>query len=153
MVLHDGPSRLRLDLLSGDLLDGPVSIRIRVDRLDWSEWTWTALRRLRDSVANGRLAPQPVARCGRRDRLILALRCWDARQTGASHRDLAALLVGPARARAEWRSDSDHLRSRVRRVLRGAENMIAYGWRTLLAPVAGREEQAFTIDAGGRMAG
>ena len=45
MVLHDGPSRLRLDLLSGDLLDGPVSIRIRVDRLDWSEWIWTALRR------------------------------------------------------------------------------------------------------------
>jgi len=135
VVLHDGGSHLRFDVRSGSVLAGPVALQIVFERLDRADQGWAALRRLRETIGMGRLAARPALRGAAACRAIAALRCWDARRAGASHRDLAELLVGPERTRAEWRGASDHLRSRVRRSVRFAEAMIFGGWRALLAPV------------------
>lgn len=134
VVLHDGASHLRLDVRAGFALDGAVRIHIVLDRLDRADCTWAALDRLRETIATGRLARRPLLQGERCLRAVTALRCWDARQTGASQRDMAALMVGPARARSEWNMSSDYLRSRVRRALRFAEEMVEGGWQRLLDP-------------------
>lgn len=134
VVLQDGASHLRLDVRAGFALDGPVSIQIVFDRLDRADCTWAALDRLRETIATGRVARRPLLQGERCLRAVAALRCWDARQEGASQREMAALMVGPARARSEWNMSSDYLRSRVRRALRFAEEMVEGGWQTLLDP-------------------
>jgi len=72
----------------------------------------------------------------RAGRWILALRAQDARSAGASQRDIAELLFGTARTRADWTPGSDYLRSQIRRLLTFGERMRRSGWRSLLGGVA-----------------
>ena len=134
ILLRDHARRLRIDVVSGSLLNGPVSLRVLIERLEWADWTWDALNRLRETMRTGTLAPRPVASRDRIERWRAALACWDARRAGATQRELADMLVGPERARNEWRTGSDDLRSRVRRIVRFADHMVGGGWRALLAP-------------------
>jgi hypothetical protein len=132
VALGDGQGRLRLEVGEGSISDGPVSLVARFDRLDWAEPQWLTLRRLIRSIRQDKLMTPPPLPRERTTRWQMALRCWDAKADGASHRDLADILVGPARARSEWGLESDYLRSRVRRILRFNRHMMNSGWKELL---------------------
>jgi hypothetical protein len=132
VALGDGRGRLRLEVAHGSISHGPVSLVARIDRLDWAEPQWLTLRRLIRSIRQGKLVtPLPLPRT-KTLRWLLALRCWDARVEGATHRELAEILVGPERARVEWNRVTDFLRSRVRRALRFNRHMMDRGWKELL---------------------
>ncbi|WP_429771102.1 DNA -binding domain-containing protein [Aurantiacibacter flavus] len=101
----------------------------------------TTLRRLAAFERLGRMPRHLFPAERRAERWTLALRAHDARTHGASQREVAEALFGVALARSEWDVASDHLRSRIRRLLRLGNGMIAGGWRTLLAPASTRAAQ------------
>jgi len=61
------------------------------------------------------------------ERLIDVLRVADALSAGASQREIAVVLFGIERVSSDWRTVSDSLRSRVRRLVREARRMTARG--------------------------
>jgi hypothetical protein len=89
---------------------------------------------LGEFVATGRLNPRrfPVDRRSRR--LELVLRALDARMAGASDREIAILLFGERRVRADWSKGQDHLRDQVRRAVRRGRQLMNGGYRALLRP-------------------
>ena len=72
------------------------------------------------------------------DRWIELLRASDALRCGASQRELAELLFGVDRTRAEWQGISESLRSRVRRIVRQVEGLLKGGYRSLMRRNAAR---------------
>jgi hypothetical protein len=78
-----------------------------------------------------------VHRTREREALRDALVALDANCAGASHRETAEILVGPARARAEWGANSA-LKLRARRALAKGERLRDGGWRQLLERRWGR---------------
>ncbi|WP_281270526.1 DNA -binding domain-containing protein [Aurantiacibacter xanthus] len=100
------------------------------------------LRRLAAFERLGRMPRHlfPAERCA--DRWTLALRARDAKAHGASQREVAEVLFGAGSVRRDWDAASDHLRSRIRRLLRLGIGMTAGGWRTLLAPASTGVSQA-----------
>ncbi|WP_408636677.1 DNA -binding domain-containing protein [Novosphingobium aquimarinum] len=96
----------------------------------------TTLRRLAAFERLGRMPRHLFPAERRADRWTLALRAHDARAHGASQREVAEALFGVAPVRREWDAASDHLRSKIRRLLRLGTGMTAGGWRTLLAPAS-----------------
>ncbi|WP_157926316.1 DNA -binding domain-containing protein [Sphingomonas koreensis] len=134
-VLSDGYRRIRIDIEAGSLIAGhPVLLRYRLtgaigrsteDRL-------LPVRRLAGLFRTGRFLPAlfPVER--RVERLIEILRVHDALSAGASQRDIAVALFGPDRISSGWRTVSDSLRSRVRRLAREARRLAGGGYRALL---------------------
>ncbi|KSB91685.1 hypothetical protein AS593_06575 [Caulobacter vibrioides] len=77
-------------------------------------------------------APAPAALTAlRRSRIKRMLRAVDARDAGASHRDLALVLFGPARVEAEpWKTSA--LRDVVHRLARDGLALVEHGYRDLL---------------------
>lgn len=77
-----------------------------------------------------RTADPPLSR-QRRDRLKRALRCVDARRTGASYREVAAVYFGPRRVSAEsWKTSS--LKAQIVRLSAYGQSMIDRGYRDLI---------------------
>jgi hypothetical protein len=66
-------------------------------------------------------------------RYAAMLRALDARAAGASLRDIAEFLYGVRAAAAGWSGRSDHVKSRVRRLVRDATAMQRGGYRALVA--------------------
>ena len=60
------------------------------------------------------------------------LRVADGLSRGASQRELAEVLLGKGDIGAAWRDDAPSLRLRVQRLVRGARNLGAGGYRCLL---------------------
>lgn len=60
------------------------------------------------------------------------LRVHDALMQDASHREIGEAVYGEAKVAREWGRPSDFLRSRVRRLVHGAREMAAGGYRNLL---------------------
>jgi len=56
----------------------------------------------------------------------------DGSLAGASQRDIAARIFGPSTVEQEWRTDSDYLRARVRRLIRKGQELMTSGYRRLL---------------------
>ncbi|WP_342249695.1 DUF2285 domain-containing protein [Sphingomonas sp. OTU376] len=111
VLLSDGLHRLRLDVRGGTVTHAPVCFRFVFDGLRKIDAPLLTLQRL---VAVGR-------------------RALDAREAGASQRDVAETLFGADRVRADWAGSSDYLRSQVRRMLAFGTRMRSGGWRALLA--------------------
>jgi hypothetical protein len=66
-------------------------------------------------------------------RYAAMLRALDARASGAGLRGIAELLFGARAVAAGWSGRSDHLKSRVRRLVRDAAAMQNGGYRALVA--------------------
>jgi len=117
-LLSNGYWLLRLDIVEGTLLGGPVLLRFRLEGLA------SLLPRLQTLGSLVRLLAAPESRFRARAtqrtlRWISELRTADALERGASHREIARGLFGEV-AQAGWRLDSDAYRSRVRRLVRAA---------------------------------
>lgn len=134
-VLSDGYRRIRIDIDDGSLVAGaPVVLRYsligEVGRA--TDTRLMPLRRLAGFLRTGRFIPALFPAERRVERLIEVLRVADALDAGASQRDIAAALYGSDRISSDWRTASDSLRSRVRRLVREARRMAAGAYRGLL---------------------
>lgn len=134
-VLSDGYRRIRIDVEEGSLTAGhPVLLRYRVEGTVGraTEDRLLPLRRLAGLCRTGRFLPALFPDERRIERAIEVLRVHDALDAGASQRAIAAELFGPDRITSDWRTVSDSLRSRVRRLVREAHRMAGGGYRMLL---------------------
>lgn len=117
VLLRAGRRSLRLDIVSGTVLAGPVRVEpsIALNGLDCQIAT------VRSLAAMLRDEPLAVPADARLPRLVLALRTLDARREGTSLRDLARGIFGAT----EWPGDGDHIKSRARRLVKLSEDL----WR------------------------
>lgn len=124
MLVHTANSALRLDVISGTLLAGPVILELGLT-LDQVERQITEVRKLSALVQNvpprGQIDP-------RMNRLVLALRALDARTEGASLRDIANGIFSVA----EWPGEAENVKSRVRRLVSLAQKLRRAGPRGVL---------------------
>ncbi|WP_235984366.1 DUF2285 domain-containing protein [Mesorhizobium neociceri] len=68
----------------------------------------------------------------RGSRLTFVLRALDGSLAGASHRELAEVLVGQRRVDADWSDPRDHLRDRIRRAVARGRALMNGGYRDFL---------------------
>lgn len=136
LLIRDGARCLQIEVLTNGTprhpARHPVRLLFPLGPAPEDEPRLLALRRFlhvrRESVLPDRLYP-PERRAGR---WLDMLRACDARRAGASQRQIAAAIFGADRAAQDWGGRSDYLRLRVQRLVRGAENMAARGYRDLL---------------------
>lgn len=132
IALSDGWRRLRLDVVEGSIGDAAwVRLDYRLTGFQSLEPRLQTLRRLaglrREGRFNARQFPAPAGL----PRRLEALRVADGLRAGASYREVAEALFGEARVRADWRTRSDYLLSKIRRRAIEARHMLAGGYRSL----------------------
>jgi len=133
VVLSDGWHHIRLDVEEGRLSGAEaVLLHYRLCGLASAEARVLPLRRLLELCRHRRFARSLFPRDPSIARGIVMLRVHDALAAGASQREIGAVLFGDERVRHEWSSASDSLRSRVRRLVRGARSLARGGYRELL---------------------
>jgi hypothetical protein len=126
LLLRSGHGSVRLDILSGTLLEGPVALLFDFATVDAIEPALSALRRFLHFSRSGTL-PRALSHGGQRlRRQILALRIHDAIAAGASIRDVGIMLFGIERVRDEWAGEA--LKSQCRRLIALAREMAAGGY-------------------------
>jgi hypothetical protein len=132
ILLSDGAVHIRLLLRSGSVSQGPVRLRFALRGLVDLERQTMTLRQIVALARTGTLPDRLVDRPGKAQQLIILLRVHDALAEGATQRDIAQTLFGTDRMASGWKADSDHLRSRIRRMVRQQEEIVGGGYRRLL---------------------
>jgi hypothetical protein len=124
LLLRTRGTSLRLDVVAGTVLAGPVALELSfaLDRLEWRIATVRALAAMLRDESPG------AATDARMPRLVLALRALDARHEGASLRDIARGIFGAM----DWPGDGDHIKSRTRRLVRLSDDLRRAGPRGVL---------------------
>lgn len=130
MLFSDGVHHLQLAVAMGSVLEGPVSLHFLLPGFQHIEAQILTLRRLCHLRRFGRFPRRLYPPERRAGRWISMLRAWDGLQAGASQREIAAALFGEHAVREDW--SAGYLRTRVQRLFRGAEKLIAGGYRALL---------------------
>jgi hypothetical protein len=112
-------------VVAGSILDGPVRLEPAL-RLDHDvERQFLTVRRLHALLAGVTL---PIIPDPRLPRLVLALRTLDARNDGASLREIGTVLLG----NADWPGDGEWMKSAVRRLVALASALEKTGPRGVL---------------------
>jgi hypothetical protein len=132
IALSDGYRRIRMDVVSGTLLEGPIILTHRLTGLIRLSPKLLALRRLIALTRTQRFRPSLFPVIPQTARIVAALQVFDGLAAGASQRDIATGLYGQDRVIAEWNGLSDSMRSRVRRLVWLAYDLAAGGWQRLL---------------------
>ena len=140
VMVSDGRRRLRLAIVQGDVLSGPVACRYRLPAGAVAAPSLAGLRLLLALRDTGHLPIAGARPPARSARWVEILRAHDARRDGASQREIATLLFGRARVEEDWAGRSDYMRMRVQRLLRAAEDLVAGGYRSVCGLGAGRVE-------------
>jgi len=130
LLFSDGNHRLQLDVITGSVLDGPVRFRYELSGFKHIQAKILTLRRFvllcrLGHFPRGLYTPERRAR-----RWMLALQAYDGVQSGASQREIAAVLFGERAVREDW--IAGYLRTRVQRLIRSAGKMIGGGYQDLL---------------------
>lgn len=123
---------LRLDVLEGTLLQGPVMLRYDFSAVGDIRPLLAPLHAFHHFCRTSHLSlPLPQKR--QRDRRVVdALRAHDALRDGASIRDVGILLFGTRRVAEEWGAPGEALKSHSRRMIAFARRMSGGAWRKLL---------------------
>jgi hypothetical protein len=132
LLIGDGTCQVRLDVRQGTLLDGPIRLRYDLAGCAGVEAKLLTLRRLLALTRLHRLPRGLVPSNRRARRWMMALRAWDARMAGASHREIAVVLFGQATVDTDWNGPSAYLRCRVQRLVRLGEILVRGSYRLLL---------------------
>ena len=125
--ISDGLRRIRLDVVTGTLFNGPVQLHYRLAGFDSAAPHLLTLQQLVALHRLGRFARGLHPPETKAERWVMMLRAHDLSAVGASQRDIAGELFG-ADASTEWRSRSDFLRLRIQRLLRDAGTLIDGGY-------------------------
>lgn len=112
---------VRLDIIDGTVLAGPVSLHFDLPDDRHLETRLAVVRAFTTAVPLGRRHAQLANR-------LHALHAIDARNAGASLREIAALVLGPG----DWPGDGEHRKSLVRRMIANGERMLRAGPRAVL---------------------
>jgi hypothetical protein len=106
----------RLDVIEGTVASGPVSLRFDLADDDRLSTQISAINRFRDSKVPPRQHLQLAQQ-------LLALQAVDAREAGASLREVSDIVLGPG----AWPGDGEHRKSLVRRMIVAGDRMIRAG--------------------------
>lgn len=115
LLLRVQGTSLRLDVVAGTILSGPVRLEPRFD-LERLNVQIAAIRKLEAMIRHMLL---PKQKDGRLAKLILALRALDARAEGASLREVARGIFGSS----DWPGDGESIKSRARRLVGLAQEL------------------------------
>lgn len=128
VLLGRGGTTVRLDVVAGSLLDGPVSLAHDLALAD--EPAMAALRRFLHFCRVGVLPAYSPPASQRLGRQAVILRVADALAQGASIRDVGIMLYGAERVSKEWADEA--LKSQCRRLIAMARAMMRGGYKSLL---------------------
>jgi hypothetical protein len=131
LAISDGLRRIRLDVVEGTLLRGPVRLHYRLAGFVDAEPQLLTMQRLLALHRLGRFARGLHSRETKAERWVMMLRAHDLSMAGASQREIAAELFGLDDTQ-DWRTRSDYLRLRIQRLLRDANGLIHGGYLDLL---------------------
>lgn len=120
LVDRDGLA-VRLDVIDGTVLAGSVSLHFDLPDNHHLEARLTVIRAFTAAVPPGRRHVQLAKR-------LHALDAIDARDDGASLREIADLVLGPG----DWPGDGEHRKSLVRRLIVTGDHMLRAGPRAVL---------------------
>lgn len=132
VLLSNGFHAIRLDVVAGSLLAGPVKLRYFLAGIASADRPLLTLERLLALCRTGRFSGSLHAPETRARRWLLALRAWDAVIAGAGQREIARVLLGAAAGERRWRSEAPSLRSQAQRLVRGARCLAGGEYRALL---------------------
>jgi len=127
VVVNTPSGTLRLDVVSGTVLAGPVALRVHLECTNAILPRLTALDRLLHLVGVRDPGRRPPRADPRLARLVEALRVADALADGASLSRIAASLRVTLGASDDWPGDGDSLKSSVRRKVALARRLTAEG--------------------------
>ncbi|WP_116091793.1 DNA -binding domain-containing protein [Sphingomonas crusticola] len=131
-VLSDRLHHIRLDVAQGTLARGPVVLHYLLEGTRDTKPKLLTLRRLMAICLERQFPASLFPAEPRIERWLALFRVADALRAGASQRELAEMLYGRARVRAEWTGSSDSLRSRIRRLVGEAHHLAGGGYRWLM---------------------
>lgn len=132
LLFSDGNHRIQLVVTAGSVLAGAVRFRYELSGFKHIEAKILTLRRLAMLCRLGRFPRGLFTPERRARRWIIALQAYDAVQSGASQREIAAVLFGVKTVRDDWHGRSDYLRLRVQRAIRNGQSLVNGGYRKLL---------------------
>jgi hypothetical protein len=138
ILVRPGCGQLRFDVCAGTILQGPVRLFVDVTINDAAAISTARLARFRNALSRDPADLSAPRRSRAHVRQIAALRTFDALTDGASIRDVAIVLFGEARVRAEWLDPSEALKSTCRRLIVLARRMSEGGYMSLLNPTCDR---------------
>jgi len=121
-----GGSVLRLDVVAGTMIDGPVSLAFEIALKQPLGAQVKALRKFDVLFTTGETSIPPL-----HDQLagqILALQAYDARLSGASLRMIAEKLLG----QGDWPGDGEWRKSKARRLVATGNSLVRAGPRAIL---------------------
>jgi hypothetical protein len=121
-LLISGASILKPVHLLADALLHSQSIKTEINSLECLSYLYLS----------GHLLPRHFPAEPRGRRLRFVLQALDGHLVGASHRDIAVALFGPARVSVDWGDPGGHLRDRVRRAIARGRALMDRGYRAFL---------------------
>jgi hypothetical protein len=117
---------IRLDVISGSLRAGPVTLAFEIEYDDRLSIQLSAARDFDMAISGeGMGSPGPERLAG----LLTALHAVDARAAGASLRNSADLLLGAG----DWPGNGEYRKSRIRRMIAVGEQLLRAGPLPILA--------------------
>jgi hypothetical protein len=119
LLLGRGSQAIRMSVSGLSLLSGPVGLEFRITSLDPLAVRSAALHRFA-AFRRSRAGSIAANRMGSAEKRLLLLRTLDALAVATSHRQVATIMFGAEMVESSWDAASDHLRSRVRRLIRQA---------------------------------
>lgn len=122
LLIEQGGAPVRLDVVEGTVAAGPFSLRFDLPDDDRLEERLTTIHIFRGGPSGHRLHLGLARR-------LLALLAVDARDAGASLREVAARVLGPG----DWPGDGEHRKSAARRLVGTGARMLREGPRPILA--------------------
>lgn len=123
---------IRLSILSGTLLDGPVRLVFHLNGDRHLAIRLRALRVFERLVSRGRIPSPPAPDTPAQRKRAILLKTLDGLAQGWSQRQIAIALFGEKAVAADWGGRSDFLKSRVRRMIAWAETLSGDAYLDLL---------------------
>lgn len=123
---------IRLSILSGTLLDGPVRLVFHLNGDRHLAIRLRALRVFERLVTRGRIPSPPAPGTPPQRKMTMLLKTLDGLARGWSQRQIAMALFGDKAVAADWGGRSDFLKSRVRRLIAWADTLAGDAYLDLL---------------------
>lgn len=132
VAIRCGELTVRLSILSGTLLTGPVMLDFRLGGCRHLERRLLALRQFDAVLRRGHMPRTLLARPRDTTRSASILRTLNALADHGSARAVATELYGAQKVEADWTHDSDYLRMATRRLIGRARHLATGGYLGLL---------------------
>lgn len=130
LLLGHGNRTVRMSVRGASLLAGPVTLEFHIASATAFLSRSAALQRFA-AFRLSRSGTIAAAKMGSATKRLLLLRTLDALAAAGSYRDIATTLFGAELVDTHWNAASDHLRSRVRRLIRQARTVSSQGSASL----------------------